>query len=130
MIVLERDDDRARVQPQDPGEIGALDAPGLTREAWLAASRSASRFRARSTSNLETISLLKLAIWLDQVVPPLDAVECPGELAAVLVNAKVGISGQEQGVVLGCLDVPLPGIEDPLRDQWLKVGIGHVHELK
>ena len=31
MIVLERDDHRERVQPKDPREVGALDAPRLTR---------------------------------------------------------------------------------------------------
>ena len=36
----------------------------------------------------------------------------------------------QQGVVLGGLDVPLPGIEDLPRDQRLEVGIGQVHELK
>ena len=61
---------------------------------------------------------------LDQVAPPLDAVEGAGIHAPVLVDAKVGVGGHEQGVVLGGLDVPLPGIEDLLRDQRLEEDVG------
>ena len=129
MIVLERDDHRARVQPQDPGEIGALDAPRLTREDRLLLELG-EQVPARSTSTLETSSSLRLAICSTRSWPALDAVEGAGIHAPVLVDAKVGIGGHQQCVVLGGLNVPLPGIEDPLRDQRLEEGVGQVHELK
>ena len=60
----------------------------------------------------------------DQVMSALDAVEGTRIHAAVLVDIKVGISGQEQGIVLGSLDVPLPGIQGLALDERLKEDVG------
>ena len=61
---------------------------------------------------------------LDQVVAPLDGVEGAGIHSPILVHLEVGIGCHEQGVVLGGLDVRVPGIQDLPRDQGLEDGIG------
>ena len=68
--------------------------------------------------------LAQLRDPLDQVVPPLDAVEGAGVHSPVLVHLEVGVGGLEQGVVLGGLDVPVPGVQDLPRDQGLEDGVG------
>ena len=61
VIVLQRLDHRAGVEPQDLGEVGCGRAtPHARRSARC--SRSATRFRARSTSTSGTSSLLNCAI--------------------------------------------------------------------
>ena len=67
---------------------------------------------------------------IDQVVPQLDCVEGTGILSPVLVHAEVGVGCHEQRVVLGGLDVRLPGIQNLPCDQRLEVGIGQVQQLK
>ena len=63
-------------------------------------------------------------------MPPLDGVEGAGIHSPILMHLEVGIGRHEQGVVLGSLNVPLPGIEDLPRDQRLEEGIGQVQHLK
>ena len=85
-------------------------------------------FRARSTSNAGTRSRLSAAIRLDHVARPLDGVERAGVDAAVLVDLEVGVGGLHQGVVLGRLDVPVPGVQDLPGHQGLVDGIGRGDE--
>ena len=74
-------------------------------------SRSATMFLARSTSTVGTSSRLRLRDPLDQVVPPLDAVEGAGVHSPILVHLEIGIGRHEQGVVLRGLDVRMTGIQ-------------------
>ena len=92
-------------------------------------SRSATMFLARSISTLGTRSLLKSRDPVDQVVPPLDGVEGAGIHSPILVHLEVGIGRHEQGVVLGGLDVKLPGIQDLPRGQGLEDDIGQGDDL-
>ena len=81
-------------------------------------------FRARSTSNAEARSRLRVAIRSTKLAPPLDRVERAGIHSPVLVHHEVGVGGLEQGVVLRGLDVPLPGVQDLPGRQGLVDGIG------
>ena len=65
----------------------------------------------------------------DQVVPPLDGVESTGVHSAILVDLEISVGGLQQGVVLGGLDLVVPGIQDLPRGQWLEDRIGQVHVL-
>ena len=73
--------------------------------------------------------LAQLRDPLDQVAAPLDGVEGAGVHPPVLVHPEVGVGGLEQGVVLGGLDVPVPGVQDLPRDQGLEDGVGQVDVL-
>ncbi len=112
MIVLERDDHRGGVQPEDLGEVGALDAPRLAGGDGLLL-EVGEQVPGPLDLDLGDQLLAQAGDLLDQVVPPLDAVEGPGIHAPVLVHAEVGIGGHEQGVVLGGLDVALPRNRGP-----------------
>ena len=65
-----------------------------------------------------------MAIRSTSVAAPLDAVERAGVHPPVLVHHEVGVGGLEQGVVLGGLDVPVPGVQDLPGHQGLVDGIG------
>ena len=112
MIVLERDHDGEGVQPEDPGEIGARDPPSLTGGSGLLLEVGEQIPGPLDFDDRDQL-LAQAGDLLDEVAAALHAVEGPGIRAAVLVDAKVGIGRQEKGVVLGGLDVPLPGIRGP-----------------
>ena len=61
VIGLDRVDHRAGVEAEDLGQVGAVDAPLLPRHG-ACCSRSATRFRARSTSTTGTSSRLNWAM--------------------------------------------------------------------
>ena len=67
--------------------------------------------RARSTSNDGTRSR-RGRRSARTAVAALDRIKRAGVDSAVPVHHEVGVGGLEQGVVLGGLDVPLPGIQD------------------
>src|SRR5262249_44719187 len=67
--------------------------------------------------------------FCDEVIPEPDAVKVARILAPVLMNAEIGVGRLVNGVVLGALDVPLPGCEDLPRRQGFKDGVGHVDVL-
>ena len=123
VIVLQRDDHRAGVEPQDLGEVGAVDAPRFARGGGLLLEVGD---HVPGPIDLDPGDQVpaQLRDPLDQVVPPLDAVEGAGVHSPILVHLEVGVGGHEQGVVLRGLDVPLPGIQDLPRDQGLEDGIG------
>ncbi len=123
VIVLQRDDHRARVEPQDLGEVGALDAPLLPRRGRLLLEVGD---HVPGPIDLDSRDQVPAQVRdpLDQVVPPLDAVEGAGIHSPVLVHQEVGVGRHEQGVVLGGLDVPVPGVQDLPRGQGLEDGIG------
>ena len=91
-------------------------------------SRSATMFRARSTSNPWTRSRLMVASRSTSCVAPLDAVERAGVDPPLLVHPEVGVGGPQQGVVLGRLDVPVAGVEDLPGHQGLEDRIGRGDE--
>ena len=66
---------------------------------------------------------------IDQVVPQLDGVEGAGIHSPILVHPEVSIGCHEQRVVLGGLDVRLPGIQDLPRGQGLEDDIGQGLDL-
>ncbi len=128
VVVLQRHDHGAGVEPQHLGQVGAGDPPLLAR---------------RDGPLLEVGEHVPGPVDLDlgdQLPAQLGdpdrpgrgrARRCrgPGVHPAVLVHPEVGVGGLEQGVVLGGLDVPVRGIQDLPRDQGLEDGVGQVDVL-
>ena len=121
--MLERDDHRARVKPEDLREVGAVHAPRLARGGGLLL-EVGDEVPGPIDLDPGDQLLAQLRDPLDQVVPPLDGVEGAGIHSPILVHLEIGIGGHGQRVVLGGLDVGLPGIEDLPRDQGLEDDIG------
>ena len=71
VVVLERLDHRAGVEPEHPGELWRSAPATAVAPRRPAASRSASMFRARSTSNCDQVAA-QGGDPFDQVVPLLD----------------------------------------------------------
>ena len=86
-------------------------------------------FLARSTSTLGTRSLLKREIRSTRSCPTLDGVEGAGIHSPILVHPEVGIGCHEQRVVLGGLDVRLPGIQNLPGGQGLEDDVGQGDDL-
>ena len=81
---------------------------------------SARRFRARIDLDDRDQLVAQAGDSRDEVVPALDTVEGTRIHAAVLVDIEIGISGHEQGIVLGSLDVPLAGSQGLPLDERLE----------
>ncbi len=109
VIVLERDDHRLGVQPEDPSEAGAGDPPRLTRGGGLLLDVGEHVPGPVHFDDRDQLAA-QAGDPLNQVAPALDAVEGPGIHAPILVYVEVGVGCHQQGVVLGGLDVPLPGM--------------------
>ena len=77
VIVLERDDHRERVQPQDPREAGARDPPRLTRGGGLLLEVGEQVPGPLDFDDRDQL-VAQAGDPLDQVASPLDAVEGSG----------------------------------------------------
>ena len=106
VVVLQRHDHRAGVEPQHLRQVGALDPPLLPRRDGLLL-EVGEHVPGPVDLDLGDQLLAQLRDPLDQVVAPLDGVEGAGVHPPVLVHPEVGVGGLQQGVVLRGLDVPV-----------------------
>ena len=123
VVVLQRLDHRAGVEPQDLRELGALHPPLLPRrDGLLLRGRRACCGPGRP----RTLGPGRGSGWRSDRPgrAPLDRVERAGIDSPVLVHHEVGVGGPHQGVVLGGLDVPVLGVQDLPGHQGLVDGIG------
>ena len=127
VVVLQRLDHRAGVEPQHLRQVGALDPPLLPRRDGLLLEVGE---HVPGPVDLERRDQVAAQGGdpLDQVAAPLDGVEGAGVHAPVLVHQEVGVGGLEQGVVLRGLDVPVPGVQDLPGHQGLVDGVGRGDE--
>ena len=123
VVVLQRLDHGAGVEPQDLRQVGACDPPLLPRRDGLLL-EVGEHVPGPVDLDLGDQLAAQAGDPLDQVAAPLDAVEGAGVHPPVLVDLEVGVGGLQQGVVLGGLDVPVRGVQDLPRDQGLEDGVG------
>ena len=123
VVLLERIDDRAGIEPEYLRQVGARGraTAGVPRRRAVRDRRACSgpgRPRPRDQVAAQG------GDPFEQVPPPLDAVERAGVRATVLMHQEVRVGGLQQGVVLRRLDVEVAGIEDLPRHQRLEDGLG------
>ena len=123
MIVLERDDHRTRVKPENLGEIRALNTPCFPRRGGLLR-EVGDEVSGPIDLDLGNQLLAQLRDPLDQIVPSLDGVERTGIHSPILVHHEIGIGRHGQRIVFGDLDVGLHGSEVLPRDQGLEDDVG------
>ena len=128
VVVLQRDDHRARVEPEGLRQVGAGDAPLLPREDG-ALLEVGDHVPCPIDLDARDQVAAQLRDALDQVVTPLDGVQGAGVHPAVLVHAEVGVGGRHQDVVLGGLDVEVAAVEDLSGGQGLEDDVGQVDHL-
>ncbi len=92
VIVLERDDHRTRVEPEDLGEIRTLDAPCFPRRGGLLL-EVGDEVPGPIDLDLGDQLLAQLRDPLDQIVPSLDGVERAGIHSPILVHLEIDIGG-------------------------------------
>ena len=90
VIVLERDDHRTRVKPENLGEIRALDAPCFPRRGGLLL-EVGDEVPGPIDLDLGDQLLAQLRDSLDQIVPSLDGVERAGIHSPKLVHLEIDI---------------------------------------
>ena len=86
-------------------------------------------FLARSISTVGTRSAPSRVIRLTRSRPARDRIERPGVRPAGLVDLEIRFGGLEQGIVLGCLNVPISRVEHLPGGERLEDRIGQVHIL-
>ncbi len=128
VIVLHRDNNRAWVEAEDLGEIGAVEAPQFTGGGSLLL-----EVREDVPGPIDLVSRDKVFAHLqdafDQPVAPLDGVEGAGIHSPILVYQEVGVGGLKQDVVLRGLDIELARIEGLPRGQRLEDDVREIHVL-
>ena len=127
VVVLQRLDHRAGVEPEHLREVGALDPPLLPRRDGLLLEVGEHVPGPVDLDPRDQVAA-QVAIRSTRSWPRSTRVEGAGVHPPVLVHQEVGVGGLEQGVVLRGLDVPVPGVQDLPGHQGLEDGVGRGDE--
>ncbi len=128
VVVLQRNDHGAGVEPQDLREVGRVHAPGLPRRGGALLEVGQEVARPVDLDPRHQVAT-QAGDSGDELMPARDGVERPGVHAAGAMDLEVGVGGLKQRIVLGPLHVPVRRVQGLPRGQGREERVGQRHVL-